>query len=275
MDVTWGELALTTLKFLPSLIAAMVIVLVGLWVGAWAGKLVRRMLERRDKDASLTSLLSKITQWSVIGLAVTMALQQVGFNLTAFLTGLGVLGFTVGFALQDVSKNLMAGILLMLQEPLSVGEAVEVNGFSGIVEEIGLRATALRTFDGRLAFLPNADVYTSPIVNFSRTKARRLEVTVGVAYGTDLAQAKETALQAVAAVDGVKDDPAPLAVFHTFNDSSMDMTVYFWVDMASPTDLRAMKDAAVRAVYDAFNQAEIDIPYPIRTVFLEGHAEAA
>ena len=269
MDVTWGELALTTLKFLPSLIAAMVIVLVGLWSGAWAGKLIRRMLERGGKDTSLTSLLSKVTQWSVIGLAATMALQQVGFNLTAFLTGLGVLGFTVGFALQDVSKNLMAGILLMLQEPLSVGEAVEANGFSGIVEEIGLRATALRTFDGRLVFLPNADVYTSPIVNLSRTKARRIEIAVGVAYGTDLRRAKEVALKAVTAVDGVKGDPAPLIVFHTFNDSSMDMSVYFWVDMVSSPDLRAMKDVAVRAIYDAFTQAQIDIPYPIRTVLLE------
>jgi small conductance mechanosensitive channel len=227
MGVTWEELMLIAMKFLPNLIAAMVILAVGVWAAAWLGKLVQRLLERRQTDTSLIALFSQATRWGTIGLAATMALQQVGFNITAFLTGVGILGFTVGFALQDVSKNLMAGILLLLQQPFSLGEAIQVNDFAGTEEEISLRATRIRTFDGRVVYLPNADVYTSAIINFSRADKRRLEVQVGVAYGTDLAHAKAVALEAIQNVPGFQSDPAPVATFHTFNDSSVDMSLYF------------------------------------------------
>ncbi len=269
MGVTWEDLLMTTLKFLPKLTAAMVILAVGVWAAAWLGKLIQRWLEHRKTEKSLIALFSQTARWGTIGLAITMALQQVGFNITAFLTGVGILGFTVGFALQDVSKNLMAGILLLLQQPFDLGDAIQVNDYAGTVEEISLRATVIRTFDGRVVYLPNADVYTSAIVNFSRAEKRRVEVQVGVAYGTDLAHAKtvaETALQK--SVPGLKDDPAPLAVFHTFNDASVDMTLYFWVDPAA-VSLWEAKDAAVQAIHTAFAQEGIEIPYPIHTVLLE------
>ncbi len=272
MGVTWDELVLTTLKFLPNLIAAMVILVAGVWAAAWLAKLLRQWLERRGTEKSLVALFSQTTRWGVIGLAASMALQQVGFNITAFLTGVGILGFTVGFALQDVSKNLMAGILLLLQQPFDLGDAIQVNDYAGMVEEISLRATVIRTFDGRVVYLPNADVYTSAIVNFSRAEKRRVEVQVGVAYGTDLAHAKavaEAALQK--SVPGLEDDPAPLAVFHTFNDASVDMTLYFWVDPAA-VSLWEAKDAAVQAIHTAFAQEGIEIPYPIHTVLLENTA---
>lgn len=274
MGLSWEELMLVALKFLPGLIAAMVMLAVGVWAAAWLGKIVQRWLKRRDTPQSLVALFSQTVRWGTIGLAATMALQQVGFNITAFLTGIGILGFTVGFALQDVSKNLMAGILLLLQQPFDLGEAVQVNDFAGTVEEISLRATRLRTFDGRVVYLPNADVYTSAIVNFSRADQRRVEVQVGVAYNTNLAHAKAVAQEALQSIPGLKNDPAPLAVFHTFNDASIDMSIYFWVDPAA-TSLWEAKDAAVQAIYDAFNREGIEIPFPIRTVLLEHTPPAA
>lgn len=268
MSATWDFIAMKTLGFLPSLAAAMVILVVSLWAAAWLARIVRNLLERRNTDHELVVLLGNLTRWGTIGLGVTMALQQVGFNVTAFLAGLGALGFAAGFAVQDVSKNFVAGVLLLLQQPFNLGEAIEVNGFSGTVEEINLRATALRTFDGRLVYIPNADVYTSAIVNFSRAGARRVEVGVGVAYGTDLEKAKRVALEAVQAVEGVKEDPAPNIIFHTFNDASVDMTIYFWVDLGV-TDIFRAKDAAVRAIHSAFAREGIEIPYPIHTVLLQ------
>ena len=267
MSTTWDIIVVKTLEFLPALAAAMVILVVSLWAAAWLARIVRNLLERRNTDRELVVLLGNLTRWGTIGLGVTMALQQVGFNVTAFLAGLGALGFAAGFAVQDVSKNFVAGVLLLLQQPFNLGEAIEVNGFSGTVEEISLRATAIRTFDGRLVYIPNADVYTSAIVNFSRAKARRVEITVGVAYGTDLDKAKRVALETVQAVEGAKEDPAPNVVFHTFNDASVDMTIYFWIDLAITDPFRA-KDAAVQAIHNAFAREGIDIPYPIQTVLL-------
>ncbi len=274
MHIDWAYLTAKGLAFIPALLAALVILVVGLWAGTWGERLVTRLLRRREADPNVTLLLGRLTRWGVIALGLVMALQQVGFNITALLTGVGAMGFALGFAVQDVSKNLIAGILLLMQQPFRIGEVIEVNGYSGTVEDITLRATALRTFDGRLVYVPNAEVFTSAIVNFSRTRARRAELTVGVAYGTGLEQAKNVALQALFQVKGVEEEPAPKAVFHTFNDSSIDMTLYFWVEM-DETGLWDAKDEALRAVYRAFAQAGIEIPFPIRTVYLTRDAARA
>ncbi len=267
MSTQWDALLTHAITFLPALIAALVIMVISVWVANWLAKMVQGLLKRRKVDHELTVLLGHIARWGTIGLGTAMALQQIGFDITAFLAGLGVLGFTVGFAIQDVSKNFIAGILLLLQQPFDIGDAIEINGYGGKVEEISLRATAIRTFDGRLVYIPNADVYTSAIINFTRTQARRLDVTVGVAYGTDLNFAKSVAQEAVAHIPGVAEDPAPTVVFHTFNDASVDMTVYFWIK-TDQIGIWEGKDAAVRAIYDAFNREGIEIPYPIQTILL-------
>jgi len=265
---TWNTILIDIVQFLPNLTAALVIFLVGVWAGIWGGNRVKDLLARHNKPVNIQILFGNVTRWAIIALALTMALEQVGFNITAFLTGLGALSFALGFAVQDISKNMIAGVLLMLQQPFEIGEAVEVNDYAGTVEEIALRATTIRTFDGRLVYIPNADIYTSPIVNFSRSVGRRVEVTVGVAYGTDLAKAQQIAIQTIKQISGVKEDPKPMAVFHTFNDSSVDMTVYFWIDPTTLSLFQA-KDEAVRAIHNAFNANGIDIPFPIRTVYLE------
>ncbi len=268
MDLPFQTWLVSALNFLPRLVTALVIFVGGLFLSGWLTKMLGGVLRRRNTDPEVALLIQQITRWGLIGLAITVALQQVGFDMTAFLTGLGVLGFTVGFAIQDVSKNFIAGILLLLQQPFDVGDAIQVGDYAGIVLDVNLRATEMRTWDGRRVYIPNADVYTSAIVNYTRTDARRIDLTVGVAYDTDLAQAQEVALQAVRSIAGVKDDPEPTVVFHTFGESSVDFTVYFWID-TQETGLWEAKTAAVKAIHRAFQEHGIDIPFPIRTVYLQ------
>ena len=267
MSASFQEWLLLAASFLPRLIVALVIFVAGLAVSGWLAKVLGALLRRRDTDQEVTLLLQQLTRWGLIAFFTVMALQQVGFDMTAFLTGLGVLGFTVGFAIQDVSKNFVAGILLLLQQPFDIGDAIQVGDYAGVVLDISLRATEMRTWDGRRVYIPNADVYTSAIVNYTRAQARRIEITVGVAYDTDLTQAREAALEAVRSVPGVKDDPAPTVVFHTFGESSIDFTVYFWID-PKETGLWEAKSAAVEAIQRVFQEKGIDIPFPIRTVYL-------
>lgn len=258
-------------NLLPALISALVIFVAGLWLAGYLAAVVEQALKRRHTDPEAALLVRHLIRWGLIALVVMAALQQVGFNLTAFLTGLGILGFTVGFALQDVSKNFVAGLLLLLQQPFSLGEAIEVGDYSGKVEDISLRATRLRTFDGRDVLIPNADVFTSAIVNFSRTPARRVALDVGVAYGSDLEQVREVALAAVRQVPGLRDEPQPMVAFHTFADASINLTLYFWVDTAQTNPLQAQSNA-LEAVNAAFARHGIDIPYPIQTVHLVSSA---
>lgn len=256
------------LVFIPKLIAALVIFLVALWVAGLVAKTIRDVSLRREIAPELATLFSRVGRWSVIILGTIWALDMVNFNVTAFVAGLGIVGFTVGFALQDIAKNFVAGILLLLQRPFEIGQAIQVAGHSGTVTEVSLRATEIRTLDGLQVFIPNADVYTNALTNYSRATQRRITLQVGVAYGTDLDQATQVALAAVSQVPGViGDDPEPVVVFDSFGDSSINFSLYYWIDL-DQISYFAGQDQGLKAVNRAFEREGIEIPFPIRVLHL-------
>lgn len=253
------------LTFLPNLLAALVIFVVSIYLAGVLTKWLLRGLERRETDRELRLLITKVSRWTIIVLGIVIALQQVGFDLSAFLAGLGILGFTVGFALQDVSKNFIAGLLLLLEQPFDIDDVIEVGDFIGTVADVDLRATELYTFDGQNVMIPNGDVFTSPIKNYSRYHKRRIELNVGVAYGSDLELVRETALEAVAQIEGLAPKPAPLVIFNNFGASSVDFTLYYWIDL-NAADYLLSVDAGIVNINDAFEAKGIEIPFPVRTV---------
>jgi small-conductance mechanosensitive channel len=141
----------------------------------------------------------------------------------------------------------------------------------GVILAIKLRTTEMRTWDGRIVTIPNADILSNPITNYTRAKRRRIELPVGVSYSTDPTTAKKVVLDAIQHVPGFVPDPAPTVVFHTFAGSSIDMTSYFWIDTAK-TDLFAAKDAAFELVKAALDKKGIEIPFPITTVFTQSES---
>ena len=186
IQLTGQQLWLRFALFLPKLITSLVVFVVTLLLAAMAQRGTHRLLQRRKETERLAGVISHIVRWAVIVMGCVVALQQVNFDVTAFVAGLGILGFTIGFGLQDVSKNFVAGLILLLQHPFNIGEAIEIGGFTGTVVMVNLRATVLRTFDGRQVHVPNANVLTSPIVNLSREIRRRLDLDVGVSGNSDL-----------------------------------------------------------------------------------------
>lgn len=268
---TLQELLVDAIRALPGLIAALVIFIITLYIAGLTSRAARRAMDRRQASAHAKKIVTNIAYWSVLALGTIAALQQVGFNLTAFLTGLGIAGFTIGFALQDVSKNFISGLLLLIQQPFTIGEAIEVTGFGGTVIAIDLRATELHTFDGRVVFIPNADIFTNPITNFTRASRRRLELNGRVSYASDLEVVRQTALQAIRSVPGLLEVPAPLMNFHTFGSSTIDFTLYFWIDTGQ-VDMFIAKDRALLALKSAFDTAGIDVPYPVQTLHLKQEA---
>jgi small-conductance mechanosensitive channel len=229
---------------------------------------VRSALDRRKADNEIKLLLVKLTKWSIIILGIFVALQQVGFNLTAFLTGLGILGFTVGFALQDVSKNFVAGLLLLLEQPFDIGDVIEVGEFVGKVANVEIRATEIYTFDGQNVLIPNAEVFTSSIKNYSRYNKRRLELTAGVAYDSDLEIVRSTVIDEINTIPGVLTDPAPTVVFNNLGESTVDFTVYYWIDL-DVGDYLGSIDLSVTKIKSAFEEKNIVMPYPTQTILIE------
>jgi small conductance mechanosensitive channel len=253
---------------LPKLAVSLVVFLLSLVVAGFFSRAVRRAMERREANTEITLLISKLVRWGTIVLSLIVALQQINFNVTAFLTGLGVVGFTIGFALQDVSKNFVAGVLLLLERPFDIGDAITVKDFSGTVVTVELRATALRTFDGKDVLIPNADVFANPIVNYGRASQRRINLVAGVAYESDLESVRQTALEALASIEGVLQDPAPRVAFDSFGPSSVDFTAYYWVDTQQIGVLDG-RDAGIRNLKTFFDRAGIEMPYPTQVVLLE------
>lgn len=265
LSVSLQELFANFLGILPRLVVSLLIFVISLYLAGFISRLVRRTMERRNSDVEITLLVSQITRWTVLILGIVVALEQVGFDLTAFLAGVGILGFTVGFALQDVSKNFISGILLLLEQPFDIGDVIEVGDFIGEVATVDIRATELYTFDGQNIIIPNGDIFTSAIKNYSRYDKRRLVVNVGVAYGSDLELVRTTTLEVVTSIPGVIAEPAANLVFNNFGESSIDFTVYFWIDLDNTGYLDAL-DAAITGINSAYEQNKIEIPFPVRTI---------
>ncbi|MBK6793253.1 MAG: mechanosensitive ion channel family protein [Anaerolineales bacterium] len=247
---------------LPSftnILTALLIFGASYYAGVWLSRLLNRVLQRSNAEPGVSHLLSQILKWTIISLGFTTALQRF-FNVTAFLTGLGIIGFTIGFALQNIMQNFMSGVILLIQQPFKVGDDVTLSGHEGTVLKIGLRTTELRLRNGLLAFLPNADVLAQPIINYSRTNGFRVELPVSIPYKADTEKVRAAILREIKSIDGYMESPAPRVLFHTFGQSSVDLTVQFWINYAA-TDHHIAKDMALVKIKRAFEKLGMDMPY--------------
>jgi small conductance mechanosensitive channel len=251
----------------PNILTAILIFIGSWYLASLLSKILKRVLTKRNADFEVTMLLVQLTRWSIIAIGIVTALQRF-FDVTAFLAGLGILGFTVGFAMQDIMQNFVAGVILLIQQPFDVGDVIETNPFIGSVQAINLRTTEMKTVDGRIAIIPNATILSNPITNYTRSKFRRIEIPVGVSYDADPAVTRQVVLETLPNVPGFVAEPDPIVVFHTFGGSSIDLSVYFWADMAKTGPLQA-KDSAFELIKAALDRKGIEIPYPTTMVLME------
>jgi small-conductance mechanosensitive channel len=253
--------------WLPGLLATLLILLASLILASLARRAVRLATARRSVSAQVAPLLSSLAYWAILLTGLTVSLQQVGVNITAIVAGLGIAGFTLGFALQDVSKNFVSGVLLLLERPFRIGEAVELSGFSGTVSKVDLRATEIHTFDGRVVVIPNADVFTKPITNLTRTGSRRVELKLAVLAGSDVEQVRASALNALQGITGLLNEPPPQVLFEHIGSGAIDLLIYYWID-THQIDPAAAKDQGLVNILAAFRQAGIELPGALLPPFM-------
>jgi small conductance mechanosensitive channel len=255
------------IKGIPNLLTGVVIFIASLYLAAMLGKIVRRVLGLRKAPIGVTHLLAQMTRWSIIVIGTITALQRF-FDVTAFLAGLGLLGFTVGFALQDVMKNFAAGIILLLQQPFHVGETIGVKEFNGTVLEIDLRTTEIKTLDGRIVILPNADILANPIINYTRADRLRVDLPVSIPYETDTSTARQAVLEAIQSVPGIVTEPAAMVGFSSFGDANLQLSTFFWIDVTRTNPLAA-KDEALTRIKAALEGKGIHNSLPAQIVYLQ------
>jgi small-conductance mechanosensitive channel len=256
------------LEFLPKIISAIVIFIVTIFGSNYLAKLIRELSKKRISSPEILKLISRITRWTLLVIGIVVALDQVEFNVTGFIAGLGVAGFTIGFALQDIAKNFISGLLLLYRQPFIIGDRVLISEYEGEVTDINVRDTVIKTLDGDLVILPNRDVFENPIVNYTRTRLRRRSIAIGLGYEEDSDHAIQVFLDAIKDVDGVQADPPPSILVEELGSSTLSLSARFWVDQQEEDFLKVHSDV-VTAIKNASEIYNINLPYPIQTVRLQ------
>jgi small-conductance mechanosensitive channel len=250
---------------IPNLLTALAIFIVSIYLARMISNILRRVLNKRKAPEGVTHLLAQLILWSIVIMGAITALQRF-FDVTAFLAGLGILGFTIGFAMQDVMKNLVSGIILLIQQPFHIGEVIGAAGFDGTVQQIDLRTTEMETTDGRIVTLPNASVLSSPIINYTRARRLRVDLSLSLPHTIDPNTTRQLVLDAIQGVAGFVSEPAPVVVFNNLTSSAMELIVNFWID-ATKNKVANAKDSALLNVISVFGKQGIEVPHPVQMVY--------
>lgn len=224
---------------------------------------IAKTLERRDDTPSLNEFLnsfSKILLYFILFVGVLMILGVPG---SSFLAVFGAAGLAIGLALQGSLSNFAGGLLILAFKPFKVGHVVVAQGHTGIVNRVQVLYTHLMTFDNQEVIIPNGNLANSDIINMSTQETRRAELKVGVAYGTNIKQAKEIILNIFENDPRALKDPAPFVALNNFGDSSLDIVVRVW---AKSADMWPMYFAGMEAINTEFEKNGIEIPFPQRVV---------
>ncbi|MDQ7007891.1 MAG: mechanosensitive ion channel family protein [Acidobacteriota bacterium] len=252
-------------------VGVVVLLIVGWIVAGWSGRVVSRGMARAEVDITLTRFTGKLIRWLVMLLVVLAGLGLFGVETTSFAAVLAATGFAVGMAFQGTLGNFASGVMLLVFRPFKVGDVVSVAGVTGSVHEIGIFTVSLDTPDNRRLVLPNGAVFGATIENITFHDSRRVDVNVGADYGADIDRTRAVLLAAAEKVPGV-DRSRPIQVVLTdLGASSVDWSVRVW---CKTPEYWAVRDALVRAVKMALDEASIAIPYPQLDVHLDPSARA-
>lgn len=219
------------------LIAILVVILFGAASG-YIKKAVVRLMSRVTGNTSLVNLTSSFLRLFVIAIGIFVALNILGLNqaVTSLLAGAGIIGLALGFAFQDLTANFLSGAFIAIQQPIRVGDVVETNGYFGMVKAINIRSTIIGNFGGQEIEIPSRDIFQKPIVNFSKSNERRMQLNCGVSYDDDLQKAQEVAMAAIQSLPFLQ--PGKPVEFHYQNFSDRSVT-FFNVVLDRPSRGRA------------------------------------
>lgn len=245
------------------ILGAGLIVLAGLLIARWVGRLLARQLAKLSLEMPTQVLLGRLVRLLILGLAVVIAVQKLGVEITPLVAGLGVVGVGIGLAMQGVLGNAVAGLNIIFSKPYRIGEYIEISGEEGKVCSIEIFSTTLVHGDLSRVVIPNRKIVGEILHNYG--KNRRLELNVGVAYTSDLDAVLTTIRQVLASNSRVLKDPAPVVGVESLSESSIDISVKPWVGL---DDYVAARGEICLAIVAAFRERGISIPFPQREIRL-------
>jgi small conductance mechanosensitive channel len=253
---------------LPNFFIALVVFLATLLISKHISNLALKLLRRSRLKRSMKNLVARIVAVVVIvlGIFLVLGILNLSKTLNTILAGAGVVGLAVGLALQGALANTYSGIVLSYVKFIKFGDWIESNGFEGEVVDIDLRSVSLKQPDNNMVYIPNKLVVEHPIKNFSSTSQSRVILNCGVGYGTNLIRARDIVKATIAgSFDGVGEDDI-IFLYKEFGDSAINFETRFWIASTSALEVAKAKSEAMIAIKDAFDENDITIPFPIRTL---------
>ncbi|HLV70073.1 MAG TPA: mechanosensitive ion channel domain-containing protein [Xanthomarina sp.] len=241
------------------IIGAIVIWVIGSWIIKKLVRGVRTVMTKRDFDESLQKFLLNLISWLLKILLILAILSQLGVETTSFAAILAAAGLAIGMALQGSLGNFAGGVLIMIFKPFKIGDFIEAQGETGTVKEIEIFTTKLTTPDNKEIIIPNGSLSNGNITNYSTEDTRRVDVTFGVGYESDIKKTKEVILSVAEANPSILKDPAPAINVSELGDSSINFFTRVWV---KKDDYWDVKFSMIENTKEALDAAGIDIPYP-------------
>lgn len=262
---TWID---TFIQMLPNLAVAIIVLIVFYVIGKLIRNAIGRLLRKVTDNKTIVNLLETIVGVMIIGIGIFIALSilQLDGAVTSLLAGAGIIGLALGFAFQDIASNFISGVILSIRHPFGIGDIIETNGFYGTVEKLNLRNTIVKTPQGQIVYIPNKSVFENPLENYTKSGERRIDLSCGVSYGDDLEKAKKVALEAVKSLKNYNTDKSIEFYYEEFGGSSINFKIRFWVHFQNNPDYWSARSDAIMAITKHFDENDIMIPFPIRTL---------
>ena len=256
VDDKW---TLGTIEISLGAIFSFIIILVIAFVLA---RLVRILLEmelfpRLRLPRGVPGAISMMARYTIIGFGLFLAISAIGVDLGKFGLLAGAMGVGLGFGLRNIIENFVSGLILIFERPIQVGDTVEVGDVMGNVQQMGIRSSTVKTFDGSEVIVPNANLISNQVTNWTMSdRRRRIQLPVKVAFGNDPHQTLELLIKVAREHQGVLEFPEPMATFNGFGDNYLDFTLYYWVS----DNILQIKSEMALGVHDTIKDAGIDTP---------------
>jgi small conductance mechanosensitive channel len=263
--MTWWD---TFIDMVPNMFVSVILFLIFLLLAKAGQKLFVKVFNRSSNNQALENLFSTIIYYAILGLGlfIILGILKLDKAVTSLLAGVGVIGLALGFAFQDIAANFVSGIMLAFRKPFAIGDIVKLSDFMGTVSRTNLRVTVVETWQGQEVYIPNKDVLSNPIVNYSILGERRIDLAVGVSYADSLEQVQEIIEKTLKALEGVIRHDDMIFTYYEFGDSSINFEIKFWIKYPENPSYLEMRSKAIKAIKKAFDEEGITIPFPIRTL---------
>jgi small-conductance mechanosensitive channel len=255
-------------EMVPNMLVGLILLILFVVLAKFARKVFIKIFQKSSDNKAIENLFSTIIYYAVIGLGffIILGILQLDKAVTSLVAGVGVIGLALGFAFQDIAANFISGIILAFKKPFLVGDIIEVQGLMGTVSRINLRATVVNTFQGQVVYVPNKDVLSNPIFNYTILGERRIDLGCGISYGDDLQKVEDLVVKTIKNITGVIRHEDMIFTYKEFGDSSINFEIKFWIKFPENPSYLSMRSSAIKEIKAAFDKEDIMIPFPIRTL---------